>query len=219
MVKLDRYIGSSVFMAIIAVLRNHPWSGNACSHSSMRWVMSATPTPSLMSSASVLLTAPRRLYEMLPMAALIGCLIGLGSLAGGSKLTVMRAAGVSIGRIVWAVMKPMLVLMAGWRADRRIRCSGDRKTLAQANRSLAQGSGDAQSAKHGMWHHFGEEFIHINAVQPNGLLYGVTRYHFDKERCICSVQASLKKAEFDGQSLAAHRCGDDANSMSAALKW
>ena len=59
----------------------------------------------------VMLTAPRRAYEMLPMAALIGSLIGLGSLASNSELTIMRAAGASIGRIVWAVMKPLLVLM------------------------------------------------------------------------------------------------------------
>ncbi len=45
------------------------------------------------------------------MAALIGCLIGLGTLASSSELIVMRAAGVSLGRIVWAVMKPMFVLL------------------------------------------------------------------------------------------------------------
>jgi lipopolysaccharide export LptBFGC system permease protein LptF len=158
----------------------------------------------------VMLTAPRRLYEMLPMAALIGCLIGLGSLASSSELTVMRAAGVSIGRIVWAVMKPMLVLMlAGVLIGEYVAPATE--SMAQANRSLAQGSGDAQSAKHGMWHRQGDEFIHINAVQPNGLLYGVTRYHFDKERHLLS-SSFAKKAEFDG-SLAAHRRRDHRCSM------
>ncbi|MNG04630.1 Lipopolysaccharide export system permease protein LptG [compost metagenome] len=33
-----------------------------------------------------------------------------------------------------------------------------------------------------MWHRQGDEFVHINSVQPNGLLYGVTRYRFDNER-------------------------------------
>jgi lipopolysaccharide export system permease protein len=115
----------------------------------------------------VLLTAPRRMYDMLPMAALIGCLIGLGSLASNSELTIMRAAGVSIGRIVWAVMKPMLVLMvAGVLIGEYVAPATE--TMAQANRALAQGSGDAQSSKHGLWHRQGEEFIHINAVHPNG---------------------------------------------------
>jgi lipopolysaccharide export system permease protein len=156
----------------------------------------ATDTYTLLDVLSyVLLTAPRRLYDMLPMAALIGCLIGLGSLASNSELTIMRAAGVSIGRIVWAVMKPMLVLMvAGVLIGEYVAPATE--NVAQANRSLAQGSGDAQSAKHGLWHRQGDEFIHINSVQPNGVLYGVTRYHFDKERHMLSASFS-KRAEFD----------------------
>ena len=53
------------------------------------------------------LRLPRRIYEYMPMACLIGCLAGLGSMAANSELTVMRAAGVSINRIVFAVLKPM----------------------------------------------------------------------------------------------------------------
>jgi lipopolysaccharide export system permease protein len=143
----------------------------------------------------VLLTAPRRLYDMLPMAALIGCLIGLGSLASNSELTIMRAAGVSIGRIVWAVMKPMLILMVVGVVIGEYVAPATEVT-AQANRSLAQGSGDAQSAKHGLWHRQGDEFIHVNSVQPNGVLYGVTRYRFDKERHMLSASFA-KRGEFD----------------------
>ncbi|WP_139336374.1 LptF/LptG family permease, partial [Bacillus sp. I-2] len=139
-------------------------------------------TYTLMDAGSfVLLTAPRRLYDMLPMAALIGCLVGLGSLASSSELTIMRAAGVSIGRIVWAVMKPMLVLMiVGLLLGEYLAPVTENK--AQAERSLAQGGGEAQSSKRGMWHRQGEEFVHINSVQPNGLLLGVTRYRFDEQR-------------------------------------
>ena len=110
MVKLDRYIGSSVFMAILAVLGII--LGLATLFAFIDEMGEVSDTYTLVDVLSyVLLTAPRRLYDMLPMAALIGCLIGLGSLASNSELTIMRAAGVSIGRIVWAVMKPMLLLM------------------------------------------------------------------------------------------------------------
>ena len=129
----------------------------------------------------VLMTTPRRIYEMLPMAALIGSLIGLGGLASSSELTIMRAAGVSIGRIVWAVMKPLLVLMlAGVLIGEYVAPWSE--NLAQGNRALAQGGGEAQSAKRGQWHRQGNQYVHINAVQPNGVLYGVTRYDFDGER-------------------------------------
>ncbi|MGA4815740.1 LptF/LptG family permease [Pseudomonas aeruginosa] len=124
-----------------------------------------------------LLTAPRRAYDMPPMAALIGRLVGLGTLASNSELTIMRAAGVSLSRIVWAVMKPMLVLMlagilvgeyvAPWTeniARAAARPGPGRRRFAKLQaRSVARQ---------------GREYIHINAVQPNGVLYGVTRYRF-----------------------------------------
>lgn len=110
MVKLDRYIGSSVFMAILAVLGII--LGLASLFAFIDEMGAVNETYTVVDVMSyVALTAPRRVYEMLPMAGLIGCLIGLGSLASNSELTIMRAAGVSVGRIVWAVMKPMLVLM------------------------------------------------------------------------------------------------------------
>ncbi|OHC28398.1 MAG: LPS export ABC transporter permease LptG [Pseudomonadales bacterium RIFCSPLOWO2_12_59_9] len=180
MVKLDRYIGTSVFFAILAVLGIIV--GLSLLFSFIDELGDVGESYGLLEVAEwVLLTVPRRVYEMLPMAALIGCLIGLGNLASSSELTIMRAAGVSIGRIVWAVMKPMLVLMllgiligeyvAPWSEN-----------LAQANRAMAQGGGEAQSAKRGLWHRQGDEFVHINAVQPNGVLLGVTRYQFDQQR-------------------------------------
>lgn len=46
-----------------------------------------------------LLNLPLQIYQLLPITALIGSLLGLGSLARGSELTVIRATGVSIGRI------------------------------------------------------------------------------------------------------------------------
>ena len=111
MAKLDRYIGTQVFFAILAVLGII--LGLALLFAFIDELSDLNKGDYGLGQVLwyVLLTAPRRAYEMLPMAALIGCLIGLGTLASNSELTIMRAAGVSIGRIVWAVMKPMLVLM------------------------------------------------------------------------------------------------------------
>ncbi|MGL4318512.1 MAG: LPS export ABC transporter permease LptG [Pseudomonas sp.] len=195
MVRLDRYIGTSVFFAILSVLGIIV--GLALLFAFIDELGDLSETYGTQEALIyVLLTLPRRLYEMLPMAALIGCLIGLGSLASNSELTIMRAAGVSVGRIVWAVMKPMLVLMlvgvligeylAPWSEN-----------LAQAQRSMAQGGGEAQSSKRGLWHRQGEEFVHINAVQPNGKLFGVTRYQFDGQRHMLSASFA-RRALFQG---------------------
>ena len=128
----------------------------------------------------ILLTTPRRLYELLPMAALVGCLIGLGTLASNSELTVMRASGVSIARIMGAVLKPLLALMvAGVLLGEY--AAPYSENLAESRRALAIGSGEAVKSK-GLWHREGDDFIHINAVQPNGVLHGITRYRFDDQR-------------------------------------
>lgn len=196
MVKLDRYIGKSVAVAIMAVLGII--LGLASLFAFIDEMGDISDSYTVFDAGKyVALTAPRRVYDMLPMAALIGCLIGLGSLASSSELTIMRAAGVSIGRIVWAVMKPMLVLMVvGVLVGEYVAPLAENK--AQAERSLALGSGDAQSGKHGMWHRQGDEFIHINTVQPQGLLYGVTRYRFDDQRHMLSASFA-RKAQYDGE--------------------
>ena len=193
--KLDRYIGMHVLLAILTVLGII--LGLALLFAFIDELSDIKGSYGLLDAAQyVFLTAPRRLYEMLPMAALIGCLIGLGTLASSSELTVMRAAGVSLGRIVSAVMKPMLVLMvagvlvgeylAPWSED-----------LAQARRAYAQGSGEAQSSKRGLWHRQGSEFVHVNAVQPSGVLLGVTRYQFDDERRLLSASFA-RRASYQG---------------------
>ncbi|XLY87244.1 LPS export ABC transporter permease LptG [Ectopseudomonas mendocina] len=194
MAKLDRYIGTQVFFAILAVLGII--LGLALLFAFIDELSDLNKGDYGLAQALwyVLLTAPRRAYEMLPMAALIGCLIGLGTLASNSELTIMRAAGVSIGRIVWAVMKPMLVLMlAGILIGEYVAPLTENQ--AQADRALAQGGGAAQSSKRGMWHRQGQEYVHINAVQPGGVLLGVTRYRFDDERRLLSASFA-RRAEY-----------------------
>src|SRR5580704_19574102 len=58
-----------------------------------------------------LLNLPQLAYELLPITALIGSLLGLGSLARGSELTVIRAAGVSIARLAGTALLAGLILV------------------------------------------------------------------------------------------------------------
>ena len=69
--------------------------------------------------AYVLLTVPRRCYEMFSYSALIGGLLGLGGLAGSGELTALRAAGLSKLRICASVVFALTTLTAVGDADRR----------------------------------------------------------------------------------------------------
>ena len=50
-----------------------------------------------------MLNLPQQAFELLPIGALIGALMGLGNLAAGSELVVTRASGVSVWRVAWPV--------------------------------------------------------------------------------------------------------------------
>lgn len=58
----------------------------------------------------ILLTVPRRAYEMFSNAALIGALLGLGTLAGSGEITALRAAGLSKLRICSSVVVALATL-------------------------------------------------------------------------------------------------------------
>lgn len=60
----------------------------------------------------LLMRLPSRFYEFVPVGVLLGALIGLGSMASSNELTIMRAAGRSLTRILWGVMKPLGLVIA-----------------------------------------------------------------------------------------------------------
>lgn len=58
------------------------------------------------------LKLPNFAYQMLPMAVLLGSLLGLGGLANHGELVIIRAAGVSMYRLAGAVTTTGLILAA-----------------------------------------------------------------------------------------------------------
>ena len=60
----------------------------------------------------VTLHLPSRLYELFPVAALIGTLFAIAQLVANSEYTVMRASGMSLARVAWSVLRVGLPLAA-----------------------------------------------------------------------------------------------------------
>lgn len=131
------------------------------------------------------LKLPGSLYEMLPFSALVGCLIGLGSLAATSELVIIRAAGVSVAKIAVSVMRPAVVFIAlGLLLGEYVTPITDQ--VAESQRAIAQGGRGALESRHGLWNKEGREFMHFNAVESNGKLHGVTRYQFSEDGSLIS---------------------------------
>lgn len=129
----------------------------------------------------VAMTGPRRLYEHLPLCSLIGCLLGLGTLASTSELTVMRAAGVSTLRIITAVMKPVIVIIvAAVLLGEYVVPKTEQEAQNYRTIAIADGHVEASSLGQGLWHREGSTFLHVGTISLEGEVHGVTRYEFDK---------------------------------------
>lgn len=127
----------------------------------------------------ILLQTPYQVYLFFPIATLLGCLIGLGSLASSSELIAIRAAGATVFQIIVAVLKAALILivlmsvlgetvMPQW-----THLSENRKIIKTTNSQALQ-------TPYGVWLRSGDNFIHINQILPGYHLQNVEQYQFDK---------------------------------------
>ncbi|MFI4937707.1 MAG: LPS export ABC transporter permease LptG [Candidatus Berkiellales bacterium] len=126
----------------------------------------------------VLLLLPNHIAEMFPMSALVGTIMGLGLLASRSELIVMRAAGLSRGDIIVAVSKLAIILIVfTWILSEWVAPITDRSATNQ--KALALSSGQALRTAHGTWMRDGNHFIHIQSIESNDALSGITRYELN----------------------------------------
>lgn len=127
----------------------------------------------------VALSLPRDAYELFPMTALLGATLGLSTLAVGSELIVMRAAGVSLLRIVGSVMKVGVLLIAIAAVVGEV-VAPITEDMAQRGRAAAQQRSVVQRSDYGLWLRDGRVFLHAGEVLPDLSLLRVTLYEFDE---------------------------------------
>lgn len=152
----------------------------------------------------VLWGAPRYLYEILPISALIGAVIGLGSLATSSELIVMRSVGVSLWRIVGWVMRSalLLIILSFALSEWVIPYTNEKAQSVKSHRSVA-----ALGEVKGYWSREGQRFIYIDYANSQGNLRDIQVVDFDQNYYLQSLinaqqgqfikngQWALKKAE------------------------
>jgi lipopolysaccharide export system permease protein len=143
----------------------------------------------------VILKQPQQIYNLSPIAALIGAMMGMSTLALNSELTAMRAAGVSVSRIVGGVMKIGLVFATV------IFLVGEyvvpaSENLAQTGRAKAL-SKALQQKSSGIWLRSGASYVNIGEVLPDLSLLRMNIYDFDKNAHL-RMQTSARRAAHDG---------------------
>ena len=122
--------------------------------------------------------APRYLYDILPISALIGAVLGLGSMASNSELIVMRASGISLWRIVGWVMRSamLLVVLSFLLSQFVVPYTNEHAKSIKSHRSVA-----ALGEVKGYWTREGQRFIYIDYANSQGTLKQVQVIDFDDD--------------------------------------
>jgi lipopolysaccharide export system permease protein len=108
---LDRYIVRAILGAVLLVMMVLLVLGALFMFIDQQDDVGTGHYTALAAFGYTLLNLPQLAYELLPITALIGSLLGLGSLARGSELTVVRATGVSVARLAGIALLAGLLLM------------------------------------------------------------------------------------------------------------
>lgn len=143
-----------------------------------------------------LMSAPRYVFEVFPVAALVGSLVGLGAMAAHGEIIAMRGAGYSLRQIVVAVMKTGVVMMLAvflfgelvapvaeqWGEQHRTEKIKQKITL---------------KTKYGFWARDGRAFVNIRNILPGARLEDIYIYEFDEQRQL-KLATHAERAEYRG---------------------
>lgn len=125
----------------------------------------------------VTLIIPRFAYEVFPMAALLGSLIGLGGMASNSELIAMRAAGISYTRIVFSVLQTGMLMMVVVVLVGEV-IAPKTEEYAQTMRAAAKAEQITLKTKYGFWARDGNAFINIRSILPGSRLEDIYVYEY-----------------------------------------
>lgn len=143
----------------------------------------------------VLLGLPGLVYELIPIAALIGSLYALSTLARHSEITVLRASGLATMELLMTLFRAAVVLaVLTFLVGELLVPFSER--LAQEIKAKALSKVVARSGlETGLWIKDGRSFINIRKANPDASLENVRIYRFSERYALESV-TDAKGANF-----------------------
>ncbi|MBK7793741.1 MAG: LPS export ABC transporter permease LptG [Betaproteobacteria bacterium] len=140
----------------------------------------------------VTLHLPSRMYELFPVAALIGTLFAIAQLVASSEYTVMRASGASLLQVTWALMRIGIPLaLVTFLAGEYVAPPAER--LARQVKAVASGDTAkvvAQQFTSGFWFKQDRSFVNIRSVLADMTLVGVRIYEFDRDLRLTTIRSA-----------------------------
>jgi len=134
----------------------------------------------------VAMIMPGRVYELMPIAVLIGTLYALTTFARHSEITVLRASGLSTTRFLLALLGIGSVFVAlTFIFGEYLAPPAER--AAQQWRLAATRSMVSQELRTGLWVRDGRRFVNVRSVLPDTSLEGVRIYEFDERAALVSI--------------------------------
>jgi lipopolysaccharide export system permease protein len=129
------------------------------------------------------LSLPQQLFESLPIAALIGAILGLGTLARDSELTVMRAAGISVARIgVSSGLAGVLLMGVMWSLGEYIAPPADQ--YARQLKIFSKFAEYNAAGNKSSWVKDGTRFVNIQQQTADNMFGGVYIFDFRSNRSL-----------------------------------
>jgi len=142
----------------------------------------------------VLLSAPGHVYDVMPVAVLVGCMYSLGQFARYSELVVLRVSGLSIFDIALLLLKIGAIFTITTFLIGELVTPYSEK-MAQRMRIKATDSVVAQEFRSGLWVKDGNSFINVEEVLPDATLLNIHIFDFDKNAKLITAR-DAKAGEF-----------------------
>jgi lipopolysaccharide export system permease protein len=138
-----------------------------------------------------LFNLPQQAFELLPIGAMIGALMGLGNLAAGSELVVTRASGVSIWRFAWPVA------LAGATLSLAMYTIGEYAAaplaqLAKRDKTILELSDVSFAGRSSAWIKDGNRIMRVQTGEVDQSFAGVTLFEMDGATRLASVQRAAR---------------------------
>ncbi len=202
--RLDRYVIRAVLGAVILVLLVLLALGALFTFAGQQDDIGEGSYTAIDALWFVLLNIPQQMYETMPIAVMIGALLGLGSLARGSELTVMRAAGISVWRIAGSVTMAgvMLMILA-------VLCgeflAPPLQSMAKQQKLLAKFSTITFAGRAGPWVRDGDLLINVSQQSGRGEFGGMRIFELSEDHRLKSVAtATTAHVQADGSWKLSH---------------